>query len=242
MTGSHSNLAGTGLCMAKSTLPPMKDFNLWVKTMIVDGISPRNGSICRDSQKIEEKVCDGMKRKNVFSVAIALVLAVCLVLAWEKTCAAEKLFILSPTYSGYFPSSGKTKDAFGSSWTGFGVALNLESLGINTSVWGFHPYSGYFHADEGDNDAHIIPLGLEYRRGLSENIYFGIGASVNAVKFEVRDKGIDTGWRGAVGARLGLGMNVTKWFNIHAAYNFMSEVKDYDFSGFSIQGKVNFYF
>lgn len=183
-----------------------------------------------------------MRKKNALVALAILLLTVGFVVVETRPGYAEKLFLLSPTVSGYFPTSGKTKDAFGSSWTGFGVALNLESLGWNTSGWNLHPYTGYFHADEGNNDAHIIPLGLEFRKGLSENVYLGFGASVNAVKFEVRNRGIDTGWRGAVGARLGIGMNITRWLNVNAAYNFMSEVKDYDFSGFSVQGKINLYF
>ena len=188
-----------------------------------------------------KKAFDGMRGGSALTLAIFLLTA-CFVLADGKPCFADKLFFLSPTYGGYFPTSGKTKDAFGSSWTGFGVAFNLESLGWNTSNWKLHPFSGFYHADEGDNDAYIIPLGLEFRKWMTENAYVGLGASVNAVKFEVRDEGIDTGWRGAVGARISLGVNVTRWLEINAAYNFMSEVKDYDFSGFSALGKINIYF
>jgi hypothetical protein len=171
--------------------------------------------------------------------------------AEKGTEKGERLFLLSPTYSWYFPTAGKTKNAFGSSWSGLGVAVNLEALGWGVFDWEIagltlHPYFGYIHGDKGDNDVHIIPIGLEARWNLGQwsmvAPYVGMGVSVYGVRLEDRDAGVDTGWRGAFGGRLTFGADITRWFNVQAAYNLMSDVEGYDLSGFSLQGKLKIYF
>ena len=163
----------------------------------------------------------------------------------------KKLFFLSPTIDWYFPTSGKVRDAFGSAWMGFGVSLNMEAFGWQESslkIGGvkFFPYMGYFHADEGDNDAYIIPLGLETRWTLREQddmrFYLGLGLSGYGVKFDDRSAGVDSGWKAAFGGRVLLGMDVTRWLNIHAAYNAITDVSGYDFGGFSAGAKIKIYF
>jgi hypothetical protein len=188
------------------------------------------------------------KRKFFSSLAAAFCLAAVFA---QAAFAEDKLFFLSPTAGWYFPTAGKTKDAFGDSWGGLGVTVNLEAFGWGASDWeetGFklQPYFGYFHADKGNNDAHIIPLGLEARWNLGQwsvfSPYVGLGVAGYGVKFEDRAAGVDTGWRSAFGGRLMLGADVTRWFNIQAAYNLISDVEGYDFSGFSLRGKLKIYF
>jgi outer membrane protein W len=110
----------------------------------------------------------------------------------------------------------------------------------------FVPYFGLYHGEKRDNDAWIIPIGIQARWSLSEHgslrPYVGIGIAGYGIKFEDRSAGVDTGWRSAFGGRFTLGMDITRWFNVEAAYNIVSEVKDYDLSGFSLQGKFRIYF
>lgn len=161
-----------------------------------------------------------------------------------------KLFFLSPTYSWYMPTSGKVKSAFGSSWEGFGVVLNMETFGwankLQAGDFKLYPYFGYYHASEGPNEATIIPIGLEGRWGLEQSgamkPYFGIGLAGYGVSLEDKAADVDTGWRGAFGGRVMIGADITKWFNVQASYNLVSDVKGYDLSGFGIQAKVNLYF
>lgn len=165
----------------------------------------------------------------------------------------KKPFLLSPTAGWYLPTSSKTRNAFGDSWFGFGVALNLGALGFENT--GFevakvrlYPYLGYINGSKGDNAAHIVPLGLEARWNLAheeESVikpYVGLGAAVYGVKFHNRGAGVESNWRGAYGGRMLVGTDITKWFNLEASYNLISKVKDYDFSGFSINAKITFYF
>jgi hypothetical protein len=163
----------------------------------------------------------------------------------------KKLFFLSPTAGGYFPTDSKTRDAFGSAWWGVGVALNMETLfdgggGFDAAGLSFTPYFGLYHGDRDDNDAWILPLGIQARWNLSAQgsvrPYAGIGIAGYGIKFEDRPAGVDTGWKGAFGGRFMLGMDISRWFNVEAAYNVISEVKDYNLSGFSIQGKFKIYF
>lgn len=158
-------------------------------------------------------------------------------------------FFLSPSYSWYFPTSGKVKNAFGNSWDGFGVVLNMESFGWSAKLsetLRLHPYFGFYHSDKGRNDAYLIPIGLEARWQREEigvmRPYLGLGLAGYAVNLEDKGANVDTGWRGAFGGRIMVGADVTKWLNIQASYNVVSDVKDYDLSGFGIQAKINFYF
>jgi hypothetical protein len=180
----------------------------------------------------------------------------CLTFVFAETASAEessegKLFFLSPTYERYFPTDGKTKNAFGDSWGGWGVSVNLEALGWGLPGWEvaglkLRPYLSYFRADKGGNDAHVIPLGVDLRWNLARlgvfSPYVGLGVAGYGVRFEDRDAGVDTGWRGAFGGRLMFGADITRWFNIQAAYNLMSDVEGYNLSGFSLQGKLKIYF
>jgi hypothetical protein len=124
----------------------------------------------------------------------------------------------------------------------------MEALtgGIEAAGLRFTPYFGLYHGEKHDNDAWIVPLGIQARWGLSEHgslrSYAGVGVSAYGIKFDDRSAGVDTGWKSAFGGRFMLGMDITRWFNVEAAYYIVSDVKDYDLSGFSLQGKFKIYF
>lgn len=169
----------------------------------------------------------------------------------RKSKKEKKPFFLSPNASWFFPSSGKVKDAFGDSWGGLGVGINPEAFGWkqNDPEGGkmqLSPYFGYFSAEKGDNDAHIIPLGIEARWALKEwdsvKTYLGLGLAGYAVKFEDRAAGIDTGWKAAGGGRVMLQADISKWLTLEASYNAISSVEGYNFGGFSIGAEISFYF
>ncbi len=191
-------------------------------------------------------------RRSACLLIAALLCAACLIAGSAGAARADdaKLFFLSPTYAWYFPTSSKAKNAFGSTWEGFGVTLNMETFGWTNTLragdFRLHPYFGYFHASEGPNDAYVIPVGLEGRWHLDQTgpvqPYIGLGVAGYAVSFEDKAADIDTGWRGAFGGRVMIGADITKWFNLQASYNLISEVKGYDLSGFAVQAKVNLYF
>lgn len=169
----------------------------------------------------------------------------------EKSSAQRRPFFLSPEASLYLPSHGKTKDAFGDSWSGFGVGINPEAFGWDGPDFeiggiALSPYFGYFNTERRGNDAHIIPIGVETRWLLGGNEkfqpYAGLGLSLSAVKFEDKDAGVKTGWKVAPGGRVMLGADINKWLNVHASYNVMSDVEGYNFSGFAIGAEISFYF
>ncbi|MBP8784438.1 MAG: hypothetical protein KBH12_03080 [Synergistaceae bacterium] len=170
-----------------------------------------------------------------------------------KEAREPRLFFLSPSFGWYFPTDGKTKDAFGDSWSAFGVSLNLgaltgKSLVVRTGNVELRPFFGYISGEQGDNDVKIIPIGLESRWNLYSNdtvrFYTGLGVSMNLMKFDIADSNIDTSWRGAIGGRVMIGADVTKWLNLQAAYNLInvSRVEGYNFNGFSLRARINLYF
>ena len=164
----------------------------------------------------------------------------------------KKLFFLSPSAEWYFPSSQKVQDAFGNSWGGLGVDINPEAFG-----WGrkrpdqkvgemrFSPYFGYFNADNGDNEAHIVPVGIDARWMLKEwgstKVYAGVGLAGYGVKFKDWEANIDTGWKAAGGGRILFEID-GKWLTFHTSYNAVSDVEGYNFGGFTIGAKIKFYF
>jgi hypothetical protein len=195
-----------------------------------------------------------LQPRKIFAVFFCLL---CLTAALAEAASAaegragDRLFLLSPTVNWYFPTAGKAKSAFGNSWNSFGIAVNLEALGWEASEWraaGFeiHPYLGYFRANNGDNGADVIPLGLDARWKLAPwgvvNPYVGLGVAGYGVRLEDHDAEVDTGWKSAFGGRLTFGADITRWFNVQAAYNLISDVEGYDISGFSLQGKFKIYF
>lgn len=200
-----------------------------------------------DRKGVEGKV----KRNGIKIFCISMALLCCAACAFPGTARADdaRLFFLSPTYSWYFPSSGKAKSAFGSTWEGFGVALNMETFGWSnklSSGFRLHPYFGFYHSSERGNEAYVVPIGLEARWQLEEagamRPYFGIGLAGYGVSLEDKAADVDTGWRAAFGGRVMVGADITKWLNLQASYNVVSDVKGYDLSGFGIQAKINLYF
>jgi hypothetical protein len=189
-----------------------------------------------------------MTGKRSAGMALLLCAVFLMTTSAEGSEDGKKLFFLSPALTGYFPTGSSAQSAFGSSWWGVGVTLNMETLtgGVDAAGLRFIPYFGFYHGERHDNDAWIIPIGIQARWGLSEHgsmkSYAGVGVAAYGVKFEDRTAGVDTGWKSAFGGRFMLGMDITRWFNVEAAYNIVSDVKGYDLSGFSLQGKFKIYF
>jgi hypothetical protein len=169
----------------------------------------------------------------------------------NKKSPERKPFFLSPEANWYMPANGKVKDAFGSSWGGFGIGINPEAFGwkepdLKLGGIALSPFFGYYSSEKRGNEAHIIPIGLEALRELSDDKnfrpYAGLGLFLSAVKFEDRGAGVKTGWKAVPGGRIVLGADISKWLNLQASYSLMSDTAGYDFSGFSIGAGITFYF
>jgi hypothetical protein len=169
----------------------------------------------------------------------------------SKNTKEKRPFFLSPNVGWFFPSNGKVRDAFGNSWGGLGVGINLEAFGLKkqareTKGASFSPYFGYFNAERGDNEAHIIPIGIEARWTIKEwgdvKTYLGLGLAGYGVKFEDRAAGIDTGWKAAGGGRIMFQADIARWLTLEASYNAISSVEGYNFGGFAAGAKFKIYF
>ncbi|MDR1885004.1 MAG: hypothetical protein LBQ56_01925 [Synergistaceae bacterium] len=203
-----------------------------------------------------------MKRKIFFLLLLCAICTVCLSpqtgrandeesKSEDKGEIEEKPFFLSPNLGWFFPSSGKVKDAFGDSWGGLGVGINPDAFrskkrAPETKGARISPYFGYFNTEHGDNEAHIIPIGIEVRWTLKEwdnvKTYLGLGLAGYAVKFEDLANGIDTGWEAAGGGRIMLQADISRWLTLEASYNAINSVEGYNFGGFSIGAEFKIYF
>lgn len=169
----------------------------------------------------------------------------------EEQQKEKKIFFLSPAVGYFIPSSGKTRDAFGSSWGGFYVSVNPESFGwksphVKAGDMELTPYIGFTYAKRGDNKAYIIPVGVatswKLKEGKNYATSLSIALAANGVRVKVPDEDINSDWKVAAGARVTLGYSLAKWLELSAGYSFMTKVEGYDFNGLSIGAKVNFYF
>jgi hypothetical protein len=205
-------------------------------------------------------VCSIMRGKSLHCLFVILFVWLCMFSFCPSAAFAEKEdegsppkkpFFLSPEANVYLPTNSKTKDVFGSNWSGIGVGINPEAFGWDEPDFKLggitlSPYFAYYNTEKRGNDAHIIPIGVETRWLLGDNEkfqpYAGLGLSISVIKFEDKDAGIKTGWKTAPGARVVLGADINKWLNLRASYNFMGSVEGYNFSGFSIGAEISFYF
>lgn len=169
----------------------------------------------------------------------------------QKEEQEKKLFFLSPTVGYIFPTSSKTRDTFGSAWGGFAVAVNPEAFGWDTprvkaAGMTLTPYIGFTYAKEDENKAYIIPVGLATSWKLKEGKHYATSLSLalaaHGVRVKVPDEGINSDWKVAAGARVMLNYSLAEWLHLSAGYNVMTEVEGYNFNGFSVGAKIDFYF
>ena len=150
---------------------------------------------------------------------------------------------LKPTASIFCPTSGKTRDTFGSTWTMVGVTIDYRDDDRSKSRFQFQ-IDGIRRTSYSDL-AVIFPIGFKYTERLNASRSFSpyFGGSVGWCIADVRSvaDGIDTGLRSVgVGGSGFVGVNVGMNVKLEAAYHVFPDIKGFNLSGFSIGAQLQF--
>ena len=163
--------------------------------------------------------------------------------AHSQADASRRLPSIGADGGIYLPSSAKTRSLYGSQWTSIG--LGLGSIGAPSQQGDTGLDLQVLYSKHGDNSALIIPVGLEYSKGLgspnqSVTPYVAVGADVvpNSIK-SVPDH-IDNKWRFAGGATAAIGLNFGNSAYAEARYRAVSHVQGIDLSGTAFTVGVRF--
>lgn len=150
-------------------------------------------------------------------------------------------FLIGPEASVFFPTSSKTGNAYGKSWTsiGFGLGSAFQASAHGT----LSPFFTILYNSHDGNRAFVLPLGVSYNKAISpsqNSAYYGgdilvIGADQRAVGY-----GVHSGFRYGEGLRPVVGYEFGHTAYIQASYLFATTIKGFDFSGSSIEAGIRF--
>jgi hypothetical protein len=144
----------------------------------------------------------------------------------------------------YFPSSSKTKQAFGSRFTSFGPGLGTKQI-FRRRV---SPDLDFMREDKNGNDSTVVFAGAKVLMPFGGDVapdtigcvpYYGFGvnltyADIDAPTFGVNDSGFGVGASAIVGASFG------PHFFVEGRYRAMTSAADFNFSGAQIGAGIRF--
>ena len=151
-------------------------------------------------------------------------------------------FYIGPEVGVFFPTSSKTSNRFGSAWYSLGLALGPVSSVSTSGSLSFD--FGLQYQSRSGNHVLLVPLGAEYRIGLSQRTasaqpYAGVAADLYIVNVKSGEDNVNA-TEATGGASALIGLNVGKNTNLEARYQFVSSVKGFDFSGLSLSAGYRF--
>jgi hypothetical protein len=147
----------------------------------------------------------------------------------------------------FFPSSGKTRNRFGSSWLNFGIGVGSVRRATSRGRFAVD-FSLFSRQGDDDNRAFFAPIGVEYRRALlsrsteTDKLIPYAGASANVVFADIRSDqdNVHSGFRTTVGGSIFVGTTVGESGFIQAKYLGIGKIKGFDLSGMSLTAGVRF--
>jgi hypothetical protein len=155
--------------------------------------------------------------------------------------AHHREFLFGPEVSVFFPTSAKTADTYGKTWTSIGVGIGST---IHANMRGaFSPFIDVLYNSHDNNQALLIPLGISYRKSLTNGPiapFVGIQGFVEPVAQSAPEYHLKYGTSVTGGGRVAAGVQFTKYFYIEAAYLESASVRGYDFSGTQIETGLRF--
>jgi hypothetical protein len=150
-------------------------------------------------------------------------------------------FLIGPEAGVFFPTSTKTRDAYGNDWTyitvGFGSAAQASAKGS------ISPYFDLLYNSHDGNTAYVLPLGIAYKQAFSPSPvspYYSIAALAVGADQQDNSLGIKYGISVGYGGRAALGVQLGKFAYLEAAYLESSDVRSIDFSGTELEVGARF--
>jgi hypothetical protein len=149
--------------------------------------------------------------------------------------------LLGPQADVYFPTSSKTQDAYGSSWTS--ISVGIGSAYQANPQGSISPFLTILYNTHDSNRAFLLPVGVGYEKSLSSSPtsgYYGIDAVLLAADQLAPSYGVHSGFRYGGGVRPLVGYEFGRNAYVQGSYLFASSIKSFDFSGATIEAGFRF--
>jgi len=163
---------------------------------------------------------------------------------------ARKPFRIGPEIGVFLPTSGETRDTFGSSWFNYGIGLGNIQTPNGRGRISFD--LNFFSSSRGGNRVFMAPIGVGYRLGLhrdqnpnepqTKGFLPYVGASANIVFADMKSDtlNIRSGIRTTGGISVLLGSNFGEKAYAQIRYLAIGKVSGFDLSGTSLTAGLRF--
>jgi hypothetical protein len=149
-----------------------------------------------------------------------------------------------PQIGFFFPTDGRTRDAFGDNWVNYGIGF--QPLDLQTRRGSATLDIAAFSARRSGARAFILPVSFIYKialgggpdvvgetdRGLNPYTGFSLGlylADLRADRYNV-----SSGWQGGFGGSALFGVTYQRNVFVEARYHLISKLKTFDLSGLNL--------
>lgn len=155
-----------------------------------------------------------------------------------------------PQVGFYFPTSGRTRDAFGDTWVNYGVGfqpLNLQSRRGSATL-----DIAAFSARRSGARAFIVPISFIYKIALGGggdvegetdrgiNPYTGFSLGLYLADLRADRYNVSSGWQGGFGGSALFGITYQRSIFVEARYHLISELKSFELSGLNLSVGARF--
>lgn len=162
----------------------------------------------------------------------------------------RRRFTFGPNFGLYLPTSGKTRDAFGESWTNVGFGIGQVRTARRGGVLSFD--FGFINNNRGSGRrAFLAPVGVSYRgsfvdpedeSGNARSIipYYGASAGLYLANLDSDKYDVDTDLSVGGGGSALVGVAFQRRAFLEARYHAVSRIKGFDLSGLNVALGVRF--
>ena len=157
----------------------------------------------------------------------------------------RKRIVWGPEVGFYFPSSDRTRAAFGETWVNYGVGFRPIELATKKGGVGFDLNIVSTRGDK--RRATLIPVAAIYKQaigggepGVGTTPYIGVTAGLLFADLRSDNYGVSSGFRGGYGGSALLGMTYRTSAFVEARYQAFNKIKSYDLSGISLTAGYRF--
>lgn len=149
--------------------------------------------------------------------------------------------MVGPEASVYFPTSSKTQNVYGQSWTSISVGIgSAYQANYHGSI---SPFLTVMYNTHDGNRAFVMPVGVGYEKSLTDSPtsgYYGVDAVLLTADQLARSYDVHSGFRYGGGVRPIVGYEFGKHAYIQGSYLFASSIKSFDFSGATVEAGFRF--
>lgn len=150
---------------------------------------------------------------------------------------------VGPELGLFIPTTNLVRNRFGNDWFSVGIGLGQYAAAPVTGQWSFD--IGLISNTSGSNAAYLLPLGPEYRIGLTRgrSVTPYLAAEGDIVPTDIRSEtdnvpyGIRTSWGGGAFGGLDFGNGIAR---IEGGYRWFTQVAGYTFSGAEVSLGLRF--